>query len=119
MLRFCFVGAVSAVAQFSVLTVFLDFFSFLLSFSVTAAYVFSVLVHFIGNKYFTFRSTTDAYVGEGGRYIGVVMVNYIVTLGVVWFVVVVFNGTAHVATVLSIAATVGIGFALSKYWVFR
>lgn len=105
--------------QFGVLTVFWDFFAFSLNFSVTSAYVGSVFVHFVGNKYFTFRNAATVNVAEGGRYIGLVLLNYTVTLCVVGFVVGVLNSTPYVATVLSIAATVWIGFVLSKYWVFK
>jgi len=113
--RFCLVGVLSATVQFGILTVFLDFFTFSLNFSVTSAYVGSVFVHFFGNKYFTFRNAVVANVAEGGRYIGMVLLNYAVTLCVVG----VLGNKPYVATVLSIVATVWVGFMLSKYWVFK
>ena len=86
-LRFLFVGAVSALTQFIVLTVLLKIFAFSLNLTVTAAYVASVLVHFSGNKNFTFKKTAEASMSKGFRYLGVALLNYIITLGVVWFFV--------------------------------
>lgn len=116
---FLLVGATSAVTQIGVLAFLFEVCAFRLDWSVSIAYSASVLVHFLGNKHYTFRNTAKTGATEVLRYLGVVLLNYLITIGVVWLVVEVFKSNPYTAIVASIAATFGLGFALSKLWVFK
>lgn len=117
--RFLLVGAISAGTQFFSLAVLFDCWAFSLNFSVSASYAISVLVHFLGNKYYTFRATLSTSATEIYRYLSVVLINYSITIFVTWFFVSILNANVYWATVASIGATIGTGFALNKLWVFE
>jgi putative flippase GtrA len=116
--RFLLVGAASAGTQFGVLFLF-DVCAFSINRSISASYVASVLVHFLGNKYFTFRSVSNVDAIEVLRYLSVALINYLITICIVWFFIEMLDSNKYIATMASISTTVGIGFLLSKLWVFK
>lgn len=112
-------GAASASTQFSVFALLFEVCDVPINWSVSTAYVASVIVHFFGNKLFTFGGSAKLYASEILRYLSLVMLNYLITVVVVWLIVDVLKSNPYMATMISIAITAGIGFALSKFWVFN
>lgn len=119
LLRFLLVGGVSALIQFIVLALCLEFLVLGYQLSAALAYVASVVFHFSANRYFTFQLKGVPGIDEIRRYATIVVVNFMVTMGITTLTVEVIKLTPYIATVFSIAATVGIAFISSKYWIFK
>ncbi len=114
------VGGSSAVVNLATFTVCWHFFHWPNAMSVTAAYFVSVLVHFLGNRYITFRAMKHQPLWRNlKKYVVMVGINYLISLGVVHVGVKTFALYPPIAAALAIIATVGLGFVLSKLWVFK
>ena len=118
-MRFLMVGGTAALVQFAVLAFCLHVLDFWYQFAVGVAYISSVTFHFLANRRFTFQLNVDPQLEEVFRYLTLVVGNLVITLLVTVFVIEVLGLTAYMATVFSIAATVGVTFVASKYWVFK
>ena len=86
---------------------------------VTIAYVFAVSFHFFANRRFTFRAVDGRVIHQSVRYIGVLLVNYLITMGVVSLCVSWLGLSPYLGAAASIVVTIGVGYFSSKFWVFR
>ena len=118
-MRFLTVGGAAALVQFAALAFCLHVLDFWYQFAVGVAYILSVVFHFLANRRFTFQLNVDPQFEEVFRYLTLVVGNLVITLIVTVFVIEVLGLTAYMATVISIAATIGVTFVASKYWVFK
>ena len=118
-MRFLMVGVAAALVQFAVLAFCLHVLDFRYQFAVGVAYISSVIFHFLANRRFTFQLNFDLQFEEVFRYLTLVVGNLVITLLVTVFVIEVLGLTAYMATVFSIAVTIGITFVVGKYWVFK
>jgi len=86
---------------------------------VSIAYVIAVSFHFFANRMFTFRAGSDQLIHQSVRYVGVLLVNYLITMVVVSFLVVRMGLSPYFGAAFAIVVTVGVGYFASKFWVFR
>jgi len=117
-ITYMIIGALSACTQLTTLLLFKEYLILNDNLSITLSFIFSVLIHFFGNKYVTF-SKNKLNLKQAYRYISVVFLNYILTMFVSWLCILSFNLNIYFATTISILSTVINGFTLSKYWVFK
>lgn len=119
---FCFlcVGGFSAVVNFGSFTAMWHYLHWPNALSVTVSYFLSVLVHFLGNRYITFHETKHQPLWDNLKKYGVmVFINYFISLLIVHVGVNNFHLLPPLTVVISIIVTVGLGFLLSKKWVFK
>jgi len=105
-----------------------NFFSFYLILSLvgasyivasTIAYILSVVIHFLGNRSFTFRVDHLDLTPQLKKYLVLLAINYCVTIMAVSTTVEICHLSPYLGTIIAIALTVGVGFLLSKRWVFN
>lgn len=113
------VGIATAAVNFSVFTLLWEYGNTERTLAVSSAYGIAVLFHFYMNRRFTFRGQDGNLGSHAIRYAVMVAVNYGVTLAVVAFSVSVLMLSPYAGIVLSTVATFLIGYAVSRFWVFR
>jgi putative flippase GtrA len=86
--------------------------------AVSVAYVITVTTHFLLNRFFTFNAHASDLGAHAGRYALMLLLNYGITLGVMWFVVEVMHISPYLGTVASTLATAASSFFVMKYFVF-
>lgn len=115
---FLTVGSISAVVNFFTFFCTFNLMNLDYRFSVSIAYILSVVVHFLGNRYFTFQSHRQHSFSQIKRYMVLLLINYCLTLATVTTSVALLHLSPYIGIVLAIALTVGIGFIISKKYVF-
>jgi putative flippase GtrA/SAM-dependent methyltransferase len=118
-LKFALVGGATAVIYFLVLALNLEVLEVNYRLAVSAAYISSVLFHFVANKYFTFKSRTTRVLTQISKYLVLLLVNYFVTILVVGLIVEKVGLTAYHGVLASVPLIMVIGYLLSKHWVFK
>lgn len=118
-LTYLVVGGLTALVYFGFMALSIEVFELNYRVGVTVAYVLAVSFHFIANRKFTFRVVDNRLMYQSIRYLGVLMINYLITLGMVSFFVDRLGGSTYLGAALSIAVTVSVGYFASKFWVFR
>lgn len=113
------VGGATAVLQFTLLFVTIELLQLGAFLAVSVSYIAAITFHFFANKVFTFKSRDANILPEVMRYMCVALVNYIVTLIVVYLVVDLAGQSTYLGAALAIAVTVGLGYGMTKFWVFR
>lgn len=115
---FLSVGALSAISYFVSFALIDHLAHVNYKIGVSLAYVISVLVHFTGNRILTFQSHGSDFARHIVRYLSMVILNYLITLIIMHIVVSDLHITPYFGITCSIAATVGSGYLLAKFWVF-
>lgn len=119
LVKYLCVGGVSAIVYFVVFTLCFRFIGMGYMVAISVGYIISVVVHFCGNRYFTFHaglvSTAKSLVPKYGMMLAC---NYGISLLVMNILVTKAGYSPYLGVVASIAATVTSGFLLAKYWVF-
>jgi len=87
-------------------------------FAVTGAYLVAVTFHFSMNRMVTFQNNKGRLHHQIPKYVIMILINYLLTLGVVEVTVVVMLFSPDVGMLFSIAVTLMTGYLISKYWVF-
>lgn len=118
-LTYLVVGGLTAIVYFGFIALSVEIFELDYRVGVTVAYVLAVSFHFLANRKFTFRAVNNQILHQSIRYLGVLMINYLITLGVVYFCVDRFGISTYLSAALSIVITVSVGYFASKVWVFR
>lgn len=133
-LRFLLVGAFSALLQFMVLGLCLQYLKFEYQFSAILAYIASVTFHFLANRYLTFRLCGTPRIKEIGCYVILALLNFIITMSITILTVElvslspqvstlltvdIINLAPYIGTFFSIVTTIGVTFISSKYWIFK
>lgn len=116
---FLMVGSISAIVNFFTFFCTFNLMNLDYRFSVSIAYILSVVVHFIGNRYLTFQSYHQHSFSQIKRYIVLLLINYCLTLAIVTTSVAFLHVSPYIGIALAIAFTVGIGFIISKTYVFK
>lgn len=116
---FLTVGAVAALVNFGAFAICWHVFHFNYSVSVSVSFVLSVVFHFFSNRRFTFKSLTVSLHAQLPKYLSMVFFNYLVTMVIMKMVVGKMHLSPYLGLVAAIGTTVWVGYALSKYWVFR
>ena len=117
-LTYLVVGGLTALVYFGFIALSVEDFELDYRIGVSIAYVLAVSFHFLANRKFTFRAVNSRLMHQSIRYLGVLMINYLITLGVVSFFVGKLGISTYLSAVISIVVTVGVGYFASKFWVF-
>lgn len=118
-LTYLVVGGFTALIYFGFLALSVEVFALDYRFGVSIAYVLAVSFHFLANRKFTFRIVDDRVIHQWVRYLGVLMINYLIMLGIVSFFVGRLGVSTYFSAAISIVVTVSVGYLASKFWVFR
>lgn len=113
------VGGLTAFIYFGFIALSVEILKLDYRVGVSVAYVLAVSFHFVVNRKFTFRAADQRIIQQSIRYFGVLVINYLITIGVVWFFVGRLGVTPYLGAAMSIVVTVGVGYFASKFWVFR
>ncbi len=118
-LTYLIVGGLTALIFFGFIALCIEAFQLGYRFAVSVAYLLAVSFHFMVNRKYTFRIEDNQLITQGLRYMGVLIINYLITIGVVSFFVDGLGVSTYLSAAISITVTVGVGYIASKYWVFR
>ena len=118
-IRFALVGGLTTVIYFGLMWLVNSVLELNYMLAVSVAYIFSTIFHFFANKIFTFKSASTASYMQLGRYAVLWIVNYFVTLIVVRVAVEGFSQSPYLGVCISVPITMGIGYLLGHYWVFK
>lgn len=114
------IGGLSALFYFSILMIGIEVFNWHYRLVLTIAYLLTVGFHFFANRKYTFLLINNQFMlPQLMRYICVLLGNYLITLGVVSFMVNKLSCSIYIGAGLAIALTVLVGYLALKYWVFR
>jgi len=117
--RYLVVGGATAALYFSLLIITIDIAGFQHFVAVSISYPLAISFHFFANKLFTFQSHSTKVGGEVFRYLCMASFNYLVTLLVLYLAVDLGGTSTFIGAALAVAVTVGLGYGLTKAWVFQ
>jgi len=86
---------------------------------VSLAYVLAVVIHFLGNRHFTFKSFQQPVSQQIPRYLVLAVINYFVTISAMYAVVEIFHYSPYLGIIFGIGGTVITGYLLSRFWIFK
>jgi putative flippase GtrA len=86
--------------------------------SVSLAYMITVMTHFGLNRSFTYKVSGGGVFSDTFRYVIVLFINYLITLGVVSAVVEFMKVSVYYGVIASTFATASSSFFLMKHFVF-
>lgn len=117
--RYLIVGAVTASLYFGIIVLCTEVIRMEYRLSLSIAYAMSVFFHFLANRTFTFAAQKRGIKNQIIRYLVILLVNYIITLGVIFFTVDQLGISHYIAAIFAIVATVAVGYLASKFWIFN
>ncbi|UIJ71062.1 GtrA family protein [Aurantimonas sp. HBX-1] len=117
--RYVGVGGATALVYFGLIFLTVELLQLGHLLAVSISYIAAITFHFLANKALTFRSREANVLREVTRYICVALVNYVITLIVVHLVVDSAGQSTYLGAAMAIAATLGLGFGMTKFWVFQ
>jgi len=117
-LTFLTVGGISAAINFGSFAVLWNYFHINYKIAVSVAYVLAVIFHFTANRRYTFKSHGHSLWKHLKKYLVMITINYLLTMLVVHIAVETLSLSPYLGLVMSIGVTVGVGYLLSKFWVF-
>lgn len=118
-LTFLVVGCFTALIYFLVFAFFWHLMGINYKSSVSIAYLVAVLFHFSTNRRLTFKAHGANLFRHMIKYMAMVILNYLVTLFIMYIIVEKLNLTPYVGIVIAIATNINSNFLMSRYWVFR
>jgi putative flippase GtrA len=113
------VGGLTALIYFGLIALGIEVLKIDYRIAVSIAYAFAVSFHFLANRKFTFRVVDNKVIRQSIRYLGVLLINYLITISVVFFLVTKHGASTYLSAAISIIVTVGVGYFASKFWVFH
>ncbi len=113
------VGGLTALIYFGLIALGIEVLKIDYRIAVSVAYAFAVSFHFLANRKFTFRVVDNKVIRQSIRYLGVLLINYLITISVVFFLVTKHGASTYLSAAISIIVTVGVGYFASKFWVFH
>jgi len=117
--KYLVVGGSTAVLYFGLLILTVDVLHLGHFLAVSISYPLAITFHFLANKLFTFRSRSPQVSGEVLRYLCVAFLNYLISLVVIYLVVDLGGQSTYYGAALAVAVTVGLGYGVTKLWVFQ
>src|SRR3989338_6469946 len=116
---FLVVGALTSLIKFSSFSLFWRIMGLSYTISASIAYFLSVAFHFIINRRITFKSYDAEPISQVTKYIALVALNYVVTIGIIRFMTETLHASPYFGLLLAITFMTIISYLLSKYWVFK
>ncbi|MGH8557619.1 MAG: GtrA family protein [Methylococcales bacterium] len=117
-LRFCIVGVVTFVLNFFLIWLFYGKAEWDYRVAVSCAYVVTVSAHFLLNRSFTYGHRGGSVTFDSARYLFVLFVNYLITLGITSATVEAFGLSPYHGVIFSVMVTAFSSFLLLKHFVF-
>jgi putative flippase GtrA len=117
--RFVFVGLLTFGINFSMFHLFYGLARIDYRISVSIAYAITVVCHFSLHRFFTFDAAEQQLAHNAGKYLAMLVLNYVITISMAWFVVEILGLSPYLGVVASTAATACTSFFVMKYFVFR
>ena len=118
-MRFALIGGLTAILYFLVMWLSSSRLHLGYEIAVSVAYLISTTFHFLANKYFTFKSASEPSHMQLIKYGVMWIINYIITVAVVWLAVEKFAFSAYVGVCMAVVMTFMVGFILGQCWVFK
>lgn len=118
LMKFAHVGFLLFGVNFLIFHLFYGLFHLDYRISISIAYATGVLLHFALHRKYTFRASSQQLAQTAGKYFLMLLLNYLLTLAVSWFVVEVGRLPPSFTVVASTTVTTGTGFFMMKYFVF-
>lgn len=119
LLAYLIIGGLTAFIYFGIIALDVEILELDYRIAVSIAYVIAVSFHFLANRKFTFRVSDSRVVRQFFRYIGVLLINYLITISIVSLSVDRLGVSPYEGVAASIAVTVVVGYIVTKFWVFR
>jgi putative flippase GtrA len=116
-IRFCIVGSLVAVVDFSCLWLFKQFLPKLGA--VSASYFIAVATHYCLNKWWVFGSREEPQVAEVARYLTMVFCCWLCTISVVWLSLRFITHNLFLARALAMPMATIVSFLGMRMFVFR
>lgn len=117
--RFALVGLSTFVLYIVLFRVLYGAMGFGYKIAISVAYFLTVCCHFILNRMFTFNVERRALGLHVGRYGLMLLLNYLITLAVVWAVVELLGMSPYLGAIASTAVSAMSSFLAMKHFVFR
>ena len=117
LVRFCVVGGMVAVADFSLIALFVVILPRLAA--VAVAYLLAVALHFCLNRWWVFAATGAPAVGQLKKYALAVAACWACTVGVTAAALGTVTGNVFVAKLAAVPCATLLGFVLMRGYVFR
>lgn len=114
-----FIGIVTFFVNLSIFHVFYKIFHIDYGAAISIAYVITVLCHFSSHRIFTFNAVDRQLVHHAGKYILMLVFNYMLTMTVVWLAVEVVWVSPYIGVIAATAMTAISSFFVMTYFVFR
>ena len=115
--RFCAVGGIVALADFSLIWLFIHIAPRLTA--VAMAYILAVTLHFSLNRWWVFAATENPAGGQLARYALVVGACWFCTIGITALVLASCTPNVFIAKAVAIPPVTLLGFVLMRGFVFR
>jgi putative flippase GtrA len=117
--RFSVVGFINTAASYLAFFILLEVGHVPYLLSSILAYLLSILISYIGNKYWTFKTSATALHVEFIKFFILNMIGLAINTALMAFLVEIFNVHPLVAQILAMAVVIFYNFFGSKHWVFR
>src|SRR5438477_481217 len=114
--RFCVVGGLVALADFSLIWIFVMLMPRLVA--VGVAYILAVTLHFLLNRWWVFAAAENPAGSQLARYAVAVAACWLCTIGITGFALTSFTGNVFLAKALAIPPVTLMGFVLMRSFVF-
>jgi len=118
LVRFTVVGLLTFVLYFSLFHLLYGEAGLGYKVAVSIAYSVTVLCHFLLHRLFTFGAQRLSLSRHAGRYGVMLVLNYGITLGVMWTVVEIVRISPYFGTIASTICTAASSFFVMKHFVF-
>jgi putative flippase GtrA len=118
-LTFLLVGTLAAFVNFGAFAISWNLLGAGYKFSLSLSYILSVVTHFFCNRRYTFKSQSHPIFLQIKKYSLLLAVNYAITFFTVTSSVEYLHLSPYLGLMLAIVLTVGVGYAMSKIWIFK
>lgn len=115
--RFCLVGGLVALADFSLIWLFVHVLPRLGA--VAVAYLLAIALHFCLNRWWVFAATENPAASQLKRYVLAVAACWLCTIGVTAFSLATVTDNVFLAKTAAIPPATLLGFLLMRHYVFR
>ena len=116
--KFCLVGFGTFILNLGFVWIFFDLIGFGYKLSITCAYVLTTITHFFLNKFFTFKSVSEGIVLHGVKYILMLLMNYLITIGISAVIVGFFKQTPYISITFSTLFIASFSYLFMRHFVF-
>jgi putative flippase GtrA len=118
-LIFCLIGTCNALLSFLLFTLFWHFFQINYLVATSLTFFIAACVQFFGNRSMTFKDSQGNLRMQMIKYLIMLVINYLVTISVMRFSVLVLDFSPYIAMIVTTACSAIVSFILFKFWIFR